>query len=90
MAEEGRIGSEDEGSRQTPFELIGGKDGVRRLVDRFYDLMDADPTVHGIRAMHPPALPGALREFLRERFHGVADHMRNRMQGPAPGGSAPE
>jgi hemoglobin len=111
--------------------------------------MDADPTVRGIRAMHPPdlkgsreklylfltgwmggpqlyverhghprlrarhlpfpigederdqwlrcmdraleeqAMPEALREFLRERFHGVADHMRNQTSEPAPDGSAP-
>lgn len=135
--------------KATPYELIGGEDGVRRLVDRFYDLMDTDPEVHGIRAMHPPDLrtsreklylfltgwmggpqlyverfghprlrarhlpfpigederdqwlrcmdraldeqdmPDALRAFLRERFHGLADHMRNQVPGLSGGGSAP-
>lgn len=40
----------------TPFELIGGESGVRRLVDRFYDLMDSEPEAGGIRALHPPSL----------------------------------
>jgi hemoglobin len=123
---------------RTPFELIGGEDAVRRLVDRFYDVMDTAPEAAGIRALHPPTLdlsreklflfltgwmggpplyveryghpmlrarhlpfpigeeerdawlrcmdgaldeqemPSMVREFLRERFRGVADHMRNR------------
>lgn len=122
----------------TPYELIGGDVGVRRLVDRFYDLMDGTAEAAGIRALHPESLdssreklhlfltgwmggpplfverfgppmlrarhlpfpigeaerdqwlecmdralaeqdmPGPLREFLRERFHALADHMRNR------------
>jgi hemoglobin len=36
----------------TPYEQLGGEDGVRRLVDRFYDLMDQDPLVNDIRRMH--------------------------------------
>jgi hemoglobin len=38
---------------QTIFEQIGGEDQVRRLVDRFYDLMDTQPEAAGIRALHP-------------------------------------
>ena len=41
---------------RTPFELIGGEDAVRRLVDRFYDVMDTAPEAAGIRALHPPTL----------------------------------
>ena len=37
----------------TPFERIGGLDGVRALVDRFYDLMEELPEAAPIRAMHP-------------------------------------
>ncbi|HUF75913.1 MAG TPA: group II truncated hemoglobin [Longimicrobiales bacterium] len=125
----------------THFEQIGGASGVRRLVDRFYDLMDTVPEAATIRAMHPPTLdssreklhlflvgwlggpqlyverfgppmlrarhlpfsigdeeadawigcmsqaldeqdmPEELREFLRERFRAMADHMRNRFPG---------
>ena len=129
--------------RITPFEQIGGDSGVRRLVDRFYDLMDAVPEAAAIRAMHPESLdssreklhlflvgwlggpqlyverfgppmlrarhlpfsigdgerdawlacmsqalddqdmPEEPREFLRERFRAMADHMRNRLEGLA-------
>lgn len=37
----------------TAYELIGGADRVRELVDRFYDLMELEPEFAGIRAMHP-------------------------------------
>ena len=40
----------------TPFDRLGGGDGVRALVDRFYDLMDLEPAFAGIRAMHPTPL----------------------------------
>ncbi|HEY0969744.1 MAG TPA: group II truncated hemoglobin [Gemmatimonadales bacterium] len=36
----------------TPYELLGGDEGVRRLVDRFYDLMDTAPEAANVRAMH--------------------------------------
>lgn len=124
----------------THFEMMGGADGVRALVDRFYDLMDAAPEAAGIRALHPPTLdmartklyrfltgwlggpplyvqhhghpmlrarhlpfpigiperdawvwcmdhaldehemPGELRDFLKQRFRAVADHMRNQAE----------
>lgn len=37
---------------RTPFDSIGGTDGVRRLVDRFYDLMEGKPAYSGLRALH--------------------------------------
>lgn len=121
----------------TPYEMIGGDAGVRRLVDRFYDLMDASPEAATIRRLHAASLkssreklylyltgwtggpavyvekhghprlrarhlpfhissrerdewlwcmdraldeqewPGEVREFLREKLHALADHMRN-------------
>jgi hemoglobin len=48
----------------TPFDLIGGEEGVRRLVDRFYDLMDSAPEAAAVRALHAPSLR-ASREKLR-------------------------
>ena len=36
---------------QTPFQILG-EDGIRNLVDTFYDLMDTLPEAAGIRAMH--------------------------------------
>lgn len=36
----------------TPYERLGGRDVLRALVDRFYDLMEQDPTYADLRAMH--------------------------------------
>lgn len=43
-----------------PYELIGGEDGTRALVQRFYSIMDADPDFAGIRALHPASLDGSI------------------------------
>ena len=47
----------------TPFEQIGGEAGVRKLVDRFYDLIDSAPEARTIRALHATSLK-ASREKL--------------------------
>jgi hemoglobin len=52
-----------EAAAATPFELIGGEPGVRKLMDRFYDLMDTDQAYAGIRSLHPPDL-SATRDKL--------------------------
>lgn len=39
-----------------PYEALGGEVAVRKLVDRFYDLMDSLPEAAGIRALHPEDL----------------------------------
>ncbi|MFM1815161.1 MAG: putative hemoglobin protein trHb [Pseudomonadota bacterium] len=54
---------------RTPYELVGGEEAVRRLVDRFYDLMDSDPRAAGIRAMHAADL-SPMRERLFEFLSG--------------------
>ncbi len=41
---------------QTIYEQIGGQEVVRRLIDRFYDLMDTQPEAEGIRKLHPETL----------------------------------
>jgi hemoglobin len=48
---------------QTHYERIGGKEGVRRLVDRFYDLMDSKTEVAGIRKMHAKSLEGSREKL---------------------------
>jgi hemoglobin len=42
----------DAAVEKTPYELLGGDDGVRRLVANFYHLMDTLPEAAPIRAMH--------------------------------------
>lgn len=41
------------------FDWVGGEAGVRALIDRFYDLMDLEPSYAGIRALHPGSLDGS-------------------------------
>lgn len=38
--------------RPTPYEMIGGKEKIRRIVDRFYDLIDMAPEFQRLRSMH--------------------------------------
>jgi hemoglobin len=38
------------------FNEVGGEEGVRTLVDRFYDAMDTMPEAAGIRSIHPEDL----------------------------------
>ncbi len=50
-----------------PYEKLGGETAVRKLVDRFYDLMDTKPETKAIRDMHPTPLDSSrqkLFEFL--------------------------
>lgn len=48
---------------ETPYQLLGGDAGVRRLVDRFYALMDTVPEYHGIRKLHPQDLSGSAEKL---------------------------
>ncbi|HEX5580294.1 MAG TPA: group II truncated hemoglobin [Gemmatimonadaceae bacterium] len=47
----------------TPYELMGGDAGVRRLVDRFYDLMDSAPEAANVRAMHARSLKSSREKL---------------------------
>lgn len=38
------------------YDGLGGEEGVRRLVDRFYDLMDSAPEAVHVRALHAASL----------------------------------
>lgn len=46
------------------FEQLGGDAGIRRLVDRFYDLMDTAPEAATIRALHARSLKSS-----RDKLH---------------------
>ena len=45
-----------------PYERLG-EEGVRRLVDRFYDRMDTLPEAAEVRAMHPRDLRGSREKL---------------------------
>ncbi|MTD32834.1 group II truncated hemoglobin [Paludibacterium denitrificans] len=47
----------------TPYQLLGGEGVVRWLVDRFYDIMDSDPSVKALREMHPADLAGSRQKL---------------------------
>lgn len=47
----------------TPFDWIGGEPRVRSLVDRFYDLMDIEPSYRELRAAH-----GSLLDDARDKL----------------------
>ncbi|MBD3669861.1 MAG: group II truncated hemoglobin [Gammaproteobacteria bacterium] len=50
-------------TENTHYERIGGEQGVRKLVDRFYDLMDELPEAYEIRKLHAPDLSQAREKL---------------------------
>ncbi|MFT5539351.1 MAG: hemoglobin [Alphaproteobacteria bacterium] len=52
-----------------PYERVGGSEGLARIVDRFYEIMDQDPAAAAIRAMHGDDL-GPIREKLFDFLSG--------------------
>ncbi|MBP4043661.1 group II truncated hemoglobin [Chromobacterium violaceum] len=47
----------------TPYQLLGGEGVVRWLTDRFYDIMDSEPSVKPLRDMHPADLAGSRQKL---------------------------
>lgn len=47
----------------TAYSRIGGEAGLRRLVARFYELMDTLPEAYGIRKLHQPDLTHAAEKL---------------------------
>jgi hemoglobin len=56
-------------SDATPYDRVGGEAGVRRLVHRFYELMDTAPEGRAARAIHGADL-GPSEEKLFMYFSG--------------------
>lgn len=50
-------------SKATFYEVLGGTEKVRELVERFYDIMDSEPKAAGIRAMHPADLTSSREKL---------------------------
>ncbi len=49
----------------TPYDLLGGAEGVRKLVDRFYDLMDSLPEAWEVRRLHGENLDHARDKLFK-------------------------
>ena len=47
----------------TPYEMIGGEEGVKALANRFYDIMETDPAAKELYDIHPLPL-----DKIREKF----------------------
>ncbi len=47
----------------SPYVLLGGDTGIRRLVERFYDLMDSAPEAVNVRAIHHASLKSAREKL---------------------------
>lgn len=88
-----RMTSADESRDATasPFDILGGEAVVRTLVDRFYDLMDLEPTCAGIRALHPPSLSGSRDKLLlvSVRLAGRPRSLHPALWPPAAAGAQP-
>ena len=53
------MSGESKATSESPFILFNGEEGIRMLVDAFYDHMDLDPEFAGIRKLHPESLDGS-------------------------------
>ncbi|MEI2417728.1 group II truncated hemoglobin [Orrella sp. JC864] len=69
---------------RTIFEQLGGEPGVQALVDRFYDLMDIEPDLAELRALHGPTLDNARQRLFRFLcgYFGGPDHYVQRFGHP--------
>lgn len=56
-------------TRNTPYELLGGEAGIRRLAEVFYDVMNELPEAQTIRHMHDANLD-AIKQKLYEYLSG--------------------
>ena len=61
-----------------PYAILGGEAPLRRVVERFYELMDTVPEYYGIRKLHPESLAGSTDKlfwFLSGWLGGPALYM---------------
>ena len=45
------------------YQLVGGEDGLKSLVERFYDIIDSAPEATRLRALHPRSLKQSREKF---------------------------
>lgn len=61
---------------RTPYEALGGRETIARIVNRFYDLMEREPQYAALRAMHAADLThmrGSLAGWLTAWSGGPRD-----------------
>lgn len=66
---------------QLPFDRIGGREVIARMVNRFYDLMESEPDFAELRVMHAPDLTPmreSLTDFLMAWMGGPRDWFEKR------------
>ena len=79
-----------ESSTPTHYDLLGGDAGIRRLVDRFYDLMDTAPEATHVRALHkhprhrPIEMTSPQIKLGRQSRHSFVDYGHIRREGRTP------
>jgi hemoglobin len=64
----------------TPFDELGGREGVQRLAARFYEIMDTNENAAALRAMHGRSLEpmaSKLASFLTGWLGGPRDYFEN-------------
>ncbi|MEN3159552.1 group II truncated hemoglobin [Alkalimonas sp. NCh-2] len=49
--------------KQTPYTIMGGEAAVRRLANRFYDVMETAPEARELLAIHPQPLDAIRQKF---------------------------
>lgn len=49
---------------ETPYQRLGGEPAIRRLVSRFYELMDELPEAYAARKIHPENLSHSGEKFV--------------------------
>ncbi len=51
--------------QETLYQQVNGEDGLRALVNRFYQLMDELPEAKGVRNLHPPDITGSAEKLFK-------------------------
>jgi hemoglobin len=59
------INTSDYGQGEASFNAAGGFEGIKKLVDAFYDAMETLPQAHTIRGMHNPDLTESRDKLTR-------------------------
>lgn len=53
------------GTGDTSYQSAGGEEGIKKLIDNFYDLMGSDPRFSTIYNMHPDDIESSIDKLAR-------------------------